>query len=111
MSVATRSMVWNNIENFLSLLKRSCLPKVLVTTEHCVNEPFIQVTRQLVVMKRTSYGINLIWNSTFELNFSKFRPSIAATAVSQCLYYIGNDDDAMEKVCNMSPQILHRVCL
>jgi hypothetical protein len=37
------------------------------------------------------------------------RPSIAATAVSQCLYYLGGDDDAMEKVCNMSNQILQKV--
>ncbi len=41
--------------------------------------------------------------------FLVVRPSIAATAVSQCLYYIGGDDDAMEKVCNMPQPLLNKV--
>lgn len=30
------------------------------------------------------------------------RPSIATSAVSQCLYFLSCDDDVMEKVCSMS---------
>ena len=34
------------------------------------------------------------------------RPSIAATAVSQCLYYLAHDDDTMEKVCLLPQSVL-----
>ena len=34
------------------------------------------------------------------------RPSIAATAVSQCLYYLAHDDDSMEKVCLLPQNVL-----
>lgn len=37
------------------------------------------------------------------------RPSIAATAVSQCLYYLSCDDSTMEKVCQLPQNILHKM--
>ena len=37
------------------------------------------------------------------------RPSIAATAVSQCLYYIACDEDSMEKVCQLPPSVLQKM--
>lgn len=37
------------------------------------------------------------------------RPSIASTAVSQCLYYIACDDDGMEKVCHLPHKVLARL--
>ena len=37
------------------------------------------------------------------------RPSIAATAVSQCLYYLSCDDPCMEKVCQLPQQVLQKM--
>ena len=37
------------------------------------------------------------------------RPSIAATAVSQCLYYLACDDPSMEKVCQLPQTTLHKM--
>ncbi len=37
------------------------------------------------------------------------RPSIAATAVSQALYYISCDEDSMEKVCQLPQSILQKM--
>jgi HIV-1 Vpr-binding protein len=37
------------------------------------------------------------------------RPSIAATAVSQCLYYIACDEHTMEKVCQLPHTVLQQM--
>ncbi len=37
------------------------------------------------------------------------RPSVASTAVSQCLYFIICDDDVMEKVCLMPRETIHEL--
>ncbi len=37
------------------------------------------------------------------------RPSIASTAVAQCLYFIACADDVMERVCLMNEDILLRL--
>ena len=37
------------------------------------------------------------------------RPSIAATAVSQCLYYLSYDDPCMEKVCQLPQHVLQKM--
>ena len=37
------------------------------------------------------------------------RPSIAATAVSQCLYYLSCDDPCMEKVCQLPQELLRKM--
>ena len=37
------------------------------------------------------------------------RPSVAAAAVSQCLYYLSNDEDCMEKVCLMPEPLLQKM--
>ena len=48
-------------------------------------------------------------NSGIQMLIDVPRPSIAATAVSQCLYYLACDDSSMEKVCQLPQNVLHKM--
>ncbi|OQR72482.1 protein VPRBP-like, partial [Tropilaelaps mercedesae] len=62
------------------------------------------------------YLASLMCHKKFSMEFLKaggvqrllevYRPSVAATGVSICLYYLGYSEDAMEKLCQQPPDVL-----
>uniref|UniRef100_T1KIJ0 DDB1- and CUL4-associated factor 1 n=2 Tax=Tetranychus urticae TaxID=32264 RepID=T1KIJ0_TETUR len=52
------------------------------------------------------FAIEFLNGGGLELLLQVYRPSVAATGVSICLYYLGYNEDAMEKICVLPRHIL-----
>ncbi len=55
------------------------------------------------------FALEWVSRGGVELLLDVPRPSIAATAVSQALYFMACDDDVMEKICNMPTAIIENL--
>lgn len=53
--------------------------------------------------------LDWVQNNGIQMLIDTPRPSIAATAVSQCLYYLSCDDVTMEKISQLPQSVLHKM--
>uniref|UniRef100_T1J8Z3 Uncharacterized protein n=1 Tax=Strigamia maritima TaxID=126957 RepID=T1J8Z3_STRMM len=91
-------------ENVLDLLFRLIDLKV----HNDVGTAFEALKYLATILCHKKVAIEFLAAKGLEKLLAIHRPSIAATGVSMCLYYLAHNEDAMERVCLLSDSILSR---